>query len=149
VESQALASERELFRKEQLEFKKAQEAAREDLRKLHDHADEDVAERLEAVKLKEAAVVTREGDALTRAKDLDARALRPCTQLQEARDSLQAKLDAAEGQEKKLEEVSAFLSSAKNEVPLLKESVAKQQNELDKATKLRQKRADHMHSINA
>jgi hypothetical protein len=144
--------ERELFRKEQLEFKEAQEATREDLRKLCDHADEEVAERLEAVKLKEAAAATREGAALTKATELDAHALQfdsDRAQLQAARLSLQAKLDATEGQEKRLEEVSSSLSTVKVEVILLKEYIAKPQAELDEAVKLRQERADHMRSINA
>ncbi|KAK1613858.1 hypothetical protein QYE76_019375 [Lolium multiflorum] len=152
VEIQALASKRELFREEQLEFKMAQEAAREDLRKLRDHADEDVAERLKVVELKEEAVAAREGAALTKARDLDARALQldsDRTRLQEERNSLQAKLDAAEGQAKKLKEVSASLSTAEGEVTLLKESIATLQIELSEATKLRQRRADHMRSVNA
>jgi septal ring factor EnvC (AmiA/AmiB activator) len=104
------------------------------------------------VELKQEVATTREGVVLTRAKDLDACALQldsDRTQLQEERDSLQTKLDATEGQAKKLKEVSASLSTAEGEVTLLKESIATLQIELSEATKLRQRRADHMRSVNA
>jgi hypothetical protein len=75
-----------LLREERLEFKKAQEAAREDLRKLRDHANEEVAEKVKVVELREEVVAAREEGALTKVKDLGIRALQldsDRTQLQE------------------------------------------------------------------
>jgi hypothetical protein len=69
-----MASECELLHEERLKFEKVQKAAREDVQKLRVHADDDVAEKLQAVELMEKAIPACEEAALARAKDLDLRA---------------------------------------------------------------------------
>jgi hypothetical protein len=147
-----MASECELLHEERLKFEKVQKAAREDVQKLRVHADDDVAEKLQAVELMEKAIAACEEAALARAKDLDLRASQldsDQAQFQTERDFLQVTMDADKGQSKKLEEATACLSSAQEEIFSLKGSLTNLQTELDNAAKLRQTQADRVRSVNS